>query len=444
MNNLVEKNLSPFEVGTPSMPLDDYFELNTEITHLIDTDITELIDAEIAGVDETINEADETNEVDEITNLTLNFQSIKPVVNESERTNPNHFKLATHLYGNMKMVNRLGYGSYGDVYSGEYDGNIYAIKRNFREQGTLDFCGSIKEMDILGKLNGHPYIIQLCEIVLESPYIKGEEPEPKSLHLLKSYETDPIRFIFERADYDLYSVFNRPDRNFSLIKKLMVQMLLATEFMHGKGIIHRDIKPSNILILKKKNKETGEIEKIIKICDFGLAKPYDNVCPQTPRVVTCWYRPLEIVYVWTDYGTNVDIWSLGQVFLEMIRKQPLLSGTPDEDIPLANAIWRRHPDKPTPDLITRINKENKNIPIDKIQAFRERANWEQQLNLNSADEKLFNGTRGTTKQFITLLKGMLSIDPNKRWTATKCLETSFFDSFRDLIANTRNNFPPYP
>jgi len=37
--------------------------------------------------------------------------------------------------------------------------------------------------------------------------------------------------------------------------------------MHTAGVIHRDIKPANILINKNCD---------LKICDFGLARSFDN------------------------------------------------------------------------------------------------------------------------------------------------------------------------
>ena len=41
------------------------------------------------------------------------------------------------------------------------------------------------------------------------------------------------------------------------------EIILALEYLHGKGVIHRDLKPENILL-----DEAGHI----KITDFGTAK----------------------------------------------------------------------------------------------------------------------------------------------------------------------------
>jgi len=385
-----------------------------------------------------------TTDIENISVVTEQDDVNNLVPREYETGMSRNFTPATHMYNKMNVGSRLGYGTYGDVYHGIYEGKTYAVKRNFREPGTISFCSSLKEMDILGKLNGHPYIIELSEITLKSPYIESEEPAPKSDYKLESYETDPIRFIFEPAKYDLYRIFMTKTPDYSILKKIMCQILLAMEFIHGKGFIHRDIKPSNILIVEYGDE--GKTKEIVaKICDFGMAKPQDSISPQTPRLITSWYRPMEIICGSRSYGNKVDIWSTGQVFLEIIRKQALLYGTDDTSIDLANAIWRRHPEKPTPDLIARMNRNNKNIAINKKTAYRERASWKQQLNLSNSDIDNFNKSEGgTITEFIELLEGMNKIDPNQRLSATQCLTLNFFDEFRGLIKKTRNNFPPYP
>lgn len=48
------------------------------------------------------------------------------------------------------------------------------------------------------------------------------------------------------------------------------------------------------------------------------------------QVVTLWYRPPEVL-LGASYGTAVDIWSVGCIFAELIRKRPLLPGTNERD-----------------------------------------------------------------------------------------------------------------
>lgn len=101
------------------------------------------------------------------------------------------------------------------------------------------------------------------------------------------------------------------------IKCYMRQLLKGIEHCHSKGILHRDIKTSNILV-----DNNGRL----KIADFGLANFAASRQPLTSRVVTLWYRPPELLLGSTNYGTNVDMWSVGCVFAELFMGRPILKG----------------------------------------------------------------------------------------------------------------------
>ena len=86
--------------------------------------------------------------------------------------------------------------------------------------------------------------------------------------------------------------------------------------MHGKNLAHRDIKPQNILL----------DNLIAKYCDFGSAKIIQGGQINTSYLCHRHYRPPELIFGATDYTLNVDIWSLGCVFAEMILLEPLFPG----------------------------------------------------------------------------------------------------------------------
>jgi p38 MAP kinase len=75
------------------------------------------------------------------------------------------------------------------------------------------------------------------------------------------------------------------------------------------------LKPSNILVNENCD---------LKICDFGLARIQD---PQmTGYVSTRYYRAPEIMLTWQKYDVEVDIWSAGCIFAEMLEGKPLFPG----------------------------------------------------------------------------------------------------------------------
>lgn len=63
----------------------------------------------------------------------------------------------------------------------------------------------------------------------------------------------------------------------------------------------------------------------IKLADLGLARTFCiPVRPYTHEVVTLWYRAPEILLGAKNYCTAVDMWSLGAIFAEMVRKDSFL------------------------------------------------------------------------------------------------------------------------
>jgi len=126
-------------------------------------------------------------------------------------------------------------------------------------------------------------------------------------------------------------------------------------YLHRNKIIHRDLKPANILV--------GH-DGILKICDFGLARPIRTDADQkyTNKVITLWYRPPELLMGEVQYGPEVDIWSAGCILVEMLDKKPIfpaenetealdnifkILGTPDKD------TWPQLHDKLVPKIIHR-------------------------------------------------------------------------------------------
>jgi len=87
--------------------------------------------------------------------------------------------------------------------------------------------------------------------------------------------------------------------------------------------VHRDLKPRNLLVNSNCD---------LKICDFGLARamiPEMKVksMNMTDYVATRWYRAPELLLSMREYNESVDVWSVGCIFAELIRRKPFLPGT---------------------------------------------------------------------------------------------------------------------
>lgn len=121
-------------------------------------------------------------------------------------------------------------------------------------------------------------------------------------------------------EHDLKSLLDEMREPFlpSETKTVLLQVLGAAEFLHSHWIMHRDLKTSNLLMNNR-----GEI----KLADFGMARYYGDPPPKlTQLVVTLWYRAPELLLGADKYGTEIDMWSIGCIFGELLTKEPLLRG----------------------------------------------------------------------------------------------------------------------
>lgn len=92
------------------------------------------------------------------------------------------------------------------------------------------------------------------------------------------------------------------------IAAILKQVLLTLEHMHDRHMIHRDIKSDNVLL-------TSDNE--VKLADFGFTAALTEKHPRRRSVVGTPYWMSPEVVRGVMYGTNVDIWSLGILALEM-------------------------------------------------------------------------------------------------------------------------------
>ncbi|KAJ3693691.1 hypothetical protein LUZ60_009171 [Juncus effusus] len=225
----------------------------------------------------------------------------------------------------FNKLDQIGEGTYGQVFMAKEKrtGEIVALKKirmdNEKEGVPIT---AIREIKILSKLQ-HENVIHLKEIVT-SP---GPEKDEKGKQVAAKKFKGDIFMVFEYMDHDLTGLSARPDICFSApqIKCYMRQLLNGLHYCHVNRVIHRDIKCSNILIDNKGN---------LKLADFGLSRFYtgDEKSNLTNKVVTLWYRPPELLLGSTKYGPEIDMWSVGCIFAEILNGgQPILPGKTESD-----------------------------------------------------------------------------------------------------------------
>ena len=97
----------------------------------------------------------------------------------------------------------------------------------------------------------------------------------------------------------------------------LYQLLRGLKYIHSANVLHRDLKPSNLLLNANCD---------LKICDFGLARTTSETDFMTEYVVTRWYRAPELLLNCSEYTAAIDIWSVGCILMEILKREPLFPG----------------------------------------------------------------------------------------------------------------------
>ncbi|WBW72802.1 cyclin-dependent protein kinase Cdk1/Cdc2 [Schizosaccharomyces osmophilus] len=215
---------------------------------------------------------------------------------------------------NYVKVEKIGEGTYGVVYKAKHksSGRIVAMKKiRLEDESEGVPSTAIREISLLKEVN-------------------DESNRSNCVRLLDILHAESkLYLVFEFLDMDLKKYMDRISETGAsaldprLVQKFAYQLVNGVNFCHSRRIIHRDLKPQNLLIDKEGN---------LKLADFGLARSFGvPLRNYTHEIVTLWYRAPEVLLGSRHYSTGVDIWSVGCIFAEMIRRTPLFPGDSEID-----------------------------------------------------------------------------------------------------------------
>lgn len=345
--------------------------------------------------DEEIEESNQKTATDRIPPITASISSSPPSL---AKTTPcrSIAPFPSRSIENYERISKIDEGAYGIVWKArEVSSNtVYALKQvKFPPEITKEGfpIAALREINVLRTLS-HPNILSVKEMVV------GDSPQA-------------VFMVMEHMEMDLRDACENLTEPLTQgeLKRIMQQVLSALEMMHSHNYFHRDLKTSNILVAR-----SGKVT----LCDFGLTRTFDDPrrSDYTPLVITLFYRPPELLMGTTTYGPEVDIWSVGCIFAELITREQLFIGNGEID-QLSKIFSVLGP--PSEDNWTGFSK------LKHANALRwsgpKRSRLREKFPANMFEGKTFLAPNG-----FRLLESMLSLDPAKRITAEAAVGDDYF------------------
>ena len=290
-----------------------------------------------------------------------------------------------------EYIKKIGQGAYGVVVSAfdRKTNTKVAIKKIGNAfDDLIDAKRILREIKLLGFFD-HENIISLLDV---------QKPQART-----GYED--IYIVTDLMETDLHRViYSKQELTDEHIQYFMYQLMRGMHYMHTANVIHRDLKPSNLLLNKNCD---------LKICDLGLARGFDQEADDlTVYVVTRWYRAPEIILNSSEYTKQIDVWSAGCIFGELLGRSPLFPGSDylDQVQRVIGVLGT-----PTPEDMQFIGNQSARRYIQKLPR-RDKMPWSQLYPKASA-------------MALDLLDHMIVFNPGKRYTVRQCLTHPYF---RDL------------
>ncbi|KAK0576958.1 hypothetical protein LWI29_025883 [Acer saccharum] len=203
-------------------------------------------------------------------------------------------------------IKPIGRGAYGIVCSSvnrETNEKVAIKKIHNAFENRVDALRTLRELKLLRHLR-HENVIALKDVMMP-------------IHR-RSFKD--VYLVYELMDTDLHQIIKSSQAlTNDHCQYFLLQLLRGLKYLHSANILHRDLKPGNLLVNANCD---------LKICDFGLARTSSGKDQfMTEYVVTRWYRAPELLLCCDNYGTSIDVWSVGCIFAELLGRKPIFPGT---------------------------------------------------------------------------------------------------------------------
>ena len=220
-----------------------------------------------------------------------------------------------------EIEGRIGKGGMGEVFLARDRtiGREVAIKRMLEPDASArSLARFVREARIQGRLD-HPAIVPVHEL--------GTDGDGRPYFVMKRLTGRTLREHL------------RDDVPLQPLLRAFVDVCLAVEYAHARGVVHRDVKPENIVL--------GDFGEVY-VLDWGVAKIVgDDDAPSTDSVAdelqtragaavgTPGYMAPEQARGRADIDRRVDVYALGCILFEMLTGEPYAADAPrkERDVP---------------------------------------------------------------------------------------------------------------
>lgn len=220
----------------------------------------------------------------------------------------------------LEVGRKIGMGSFGAVHKGLLWGTEVAIKK-LKVLNTISIASLKAEVEVLSQLR-HPNVV---------------------LYIGASTKVPDVFVVMEWCAHgDLECRLRLPSALFNVknITRFALEIAQGVNYLHSltPRTIHRDLKAANVFV---------DANNTMKVGDFGVSavsRGPDDEGPDEVMGTPRWMAPE--TWKGSSYDEKVDVWSYGQVLVELItRKEPYHDLVTEEQI-IAEIESRQPPHLP--------------------------------------------------------------------------------------------------
>ncbi|KAI7102035.1 serine/threonine protein kinase, partial [Hortaea werneckii] len=206
---------------------------------------------------------------------------------------------------------KIGQGASGSVYVARIRENApSSMAQNLTRQYGPRAQVAIKQMDLRSQPRK--------ELIVNEIIVMKESRHDNIVNFLDAFlqeETFELWVVMEFMEGGALTdiIDNNASISEDQIATICYETCKGLMHLHAQNIIHRDIKSDNVLLSSR---------GAVKITDFGFcAKLTEQRSKRATMVGTPYWMAPEVVKQ-KEYGSKVDIWSLGIMAIEMIESEP--------------------------------------------------------------------------------------------------------------------------